>query len=84
MVFHMIYYIASVSKQIVDTSFESQDKEAACSLLVVPRQIILSASSMYWTGPFPGVKSPTEACALGWGSVCSLKTVNIKNKIYMN
>ena len=24
-----------------------------------------SSSSIYWTGPFPGVKSPIEACALG-------------------
>ena len=26
-----------------------------------------SSSSIYWTGPFPGVKSPIEACALGGG-----------------
>ena len=27
-----------------------------------------SSSSIYWTGPFPGVKSPIEACALRGGS----------------
>ena len=42
-----------------------------------------SSSSIYWTGPFPGVKSPIEACALGGGSVCSLKTVNIKTKLIL-
>ena len=42
-----------------------------------------SSSSIYWTGPFPGVKSPIKACALGvGGGVCSFKTANIKNKIY--
>ena len=41
-----------------------------------------SSSSIYWTGPFPGVKSPIEACALGGrDSVCSLKTVNKTNYI---
>ena len=35
-----------------------------------------SSSSIYWTGPFPGIKSPIEACA----GVCSLETVNIKIK----
>ena len=39
-----------------------------------------SSSSIYRTGPFPGVKSPIEACALG--GVCSLKTVNIKQNVY--
>ena len=28
-----------------------------------------SSSSIYWTGPFPGVKSPIEACALGGGGI---------------
>ena len=31
-----------------------------------------SNSSIYWTGPFPGVKSPIEACALGGGGRCVL------------
>ena len=31
-----------------------------------------SSSSIYWTRPFPGVKSPIEACALGVGVVCAL------------
>ena len=31
-----------------------------------------SSSSIYWTGPFPGVKSQIEACALGVGVVCAL------------
>ena len=30
------------------------------------------SSSIYLTGPFPGVKSPIEACALGVGVVCAL------------
>ena len=35
-----------------------------------------SSSSIYWTGPFPGVKSPIEACAPGGGGgVCSLKLI---------
>ena len=45
-----------------------------------------SPSSIYWTGPFPGIKSPIEACALhswGEGSVCSLKTVDIKTKFIL-
>ena len=42
-----------------------------------------SSSSIYWTGPFLGVKSPIEACALGGGGVCSLKTVNIKTKFIL-
>ena len=36
----MVYYIASVSMQIVDTSFEILDKEAPCSLFVVAQEII--------------------------------------------
>ena len=27
------------------------------------------SSSIYWTGPFPGVKSAIEACTLGGGAV---------------
>ena len=40
---------------------------------------------MYWTGPFPGIKSPIEACVLGGGGsgVCFLKTVNIKTKFIL-
>ena len=32
------------------------------------------SSSIYWTGPYKGVRSPIEACALGGGGICSLKT----------
>ena len=39
------------------------------------------SSSIYWNGPFPGVKSPVKACALG--GVCSLNTVNIKTKFIL-
>ena len=30
------------------------------------------SSSIYRTGPFPAVKSPIQACALGVGVVCAL------------
>ena len=40
------------------------------------------SSSIYWTGPFPGIKSPIEACVHG-GGVCSLKIVNIKTKFIL-
>ena len=33
---------------------------------------LFSSSSIYWTGPFPGVRSPIEACALGGRAVCAL------------
>ena len=47
--------------------------------IIVTKTIRYSvSSSIYRTGPLQGVKSPIEACALGGGSVCSLKTVNIK------
>ena len=43
-----------------------------------------SSSSIYWTGPFPGIKSPIKDCALGGGGgVCSLKIVNIKTKFIL-
>ena len=35
-------------------------------------------------GLFRAVKSPIEACALGGGGVCSLKTANIKTETYSN
>ena len=43
-----------------------------------------SSSSIYWTGPFPGIESPIEACALGGGgTVCALLKQLIKNTFYI-
>ena len=42
-----------------------------------------SSSSIYWTGPFPGDKSPIEACALGMAVYALLKQL-IKKVIFSN
>ena len=43
----------------------------------------VSSSSIYWIGPFPGIKSPIEACVHGGGGVYALKIVNIKTKFIL-
>ena len=50
------------------------------SLIIYTVKCVCS-SSIYWTGPFPGIKSPIEACAFQ-GGVRSLKTVNIKQNYF--
>ena len=42
----------------------------------------VSSSSIYCTGPFPGVKVQKLVRLGGGGGVCSLKTVNIKQNLY--